>query len=91
MDIEKTIETGLGSSGRLKLLRYLSRSSADGITKYAIEQSGLRYGDITANLRVLVEIGWVEGLPTQPRKYRINLDNGVVNALIEFFQKSGYL
>ena len=90
MDVEKTIEAGLGSSGRLKLLRYLSRNP-EGITKYAIEQSGLRYGDVTANLRVLVEIGWVEELPTQPRKYRINLDNGIVNALIEFFQKSGYL
>ena len=90
MDIEKTIEAGLGSSGRLKLMRYLSRNP-EGMTKYAIEQSGLRYGDVTANLRVLVEIGWVEELPTQPRKYRINLDNGIVNALIEFFQKSGYL
>ena len=90
MDTEKTIEAGLGSSGRLKLLRYLSRNP-EGMTKYAIEQSGLRYGDVTANLRVLVEIGWVEELPTQPRKYRINLDNGIVNALIEFFQKSGYL
>jgi len=81
MDTEKTIEAGLGSSGRLKLLRYLSRNP-EGMTKYAIEQSGLRYGDVTANLRVLVEIGWVEELPTQPRKYRINLDNGIVNALI---------
>jgi len=90
MDIEKTIEAGLGSSGRLKLMRYLSRNP-EGMTKYAIEQSGLRYGDVTANLRVLVEIGWVEELPTQPRKYRINLDNGIVNALIEFYQKSGYL
>jgi len=90
MDIEKTIEVGLGSSGRLKLLRALSKSP-EGMTKYAIEQSGLRYGDINANLRVLVEIGWVEELPTQPRKYRINLDNGTVNALIDFFQKTGYL
>ena len=63
MDTEKTIEAGLGSSGRLKLLRYLSRNP-EGMTKYAIEQSGLRYGDVTANLRVLVEIGWVEELPT---------------------------
>jgi len=90
MDIEKTIEVGLGSSGRLKLLRALSKSS-EGMTKYAIEQSGLRYGDITANLRALVKIGWVEELPTQPRKYRINWDNGIVNALIDFFQKTGYL
>jgi len=90
MDVEKTIEAGLGSSGRLKLLRVLSRNP-EGMTKYAIEQSGLRYGDITANLRVLVEIGWVKELPTQPRKYRINLDNGIVNALIEFYQKTGYL
>jgi len=85
------VEAGLGSVGRIKILQLLARERG-GLTRYAIGQrTNLKWDHIVDNLKVLVELGWVEEQKINPLKYKINLDNDIVMNLIEFFQEVGYL
>jgi predicted transcriptional regulator len=96
MDLEdkkaaEVVEAGLGSIGRIKILKILSRNR-EPLTKYAIaKQTGLRHKDLVANLRILVGIGWVEELQTRPIKYKVNMENEIVSSLVEFFYKARYI
>ncbi|MEM2884984.1 MAG: hypothetical protein QXF24_02705 [Thermoproteota archaeon] len=88
--IAEVIEAPLGSIGRIRIMKALSRDR-EPLTKYAIaKQTGLRYNDLVANLRILVGIGWVEELNTRPAKYKVNAENQIVSSLIEFFYKARY-
>ena len=88
----EVVETGIGSMGRIKILRLLVMSRGEALTKYAIEsRSGLRHKDIVNNLEILVKIDWVEQLPSKPKKYRINPNDQIVEGLLEFFYKVGYV
>jgi len=89
--VTEIVEAGLGSVGRIKILQLLARER-EGLTRYAIEQrTNLKWDNIVDNLKVLVELGWVEELKINPLKYKINLDNDIVKNLVEFFQEVGYL
>jgi len=86
------IEKGLVSVSRIKVLRALAKAGSEGLTKYAVEMdSGVSYYDVLKALKALVEIGWVERLPTEPVRYRLNLDDEAMIGLIEFFRKAGYI
>ena len=92
LDRRKEIELGLGTEGKLRILRILLRSPEEAFTKYQLEKlTRLKPVDVRKALKVLVEIGWIQELPYNPKKYKINLENKVVQELGEFFEKINYL
>lgn len=87
----KDIERGLGSVGRIRILRRMIESSDEFFTKYALERrTGLKPVDVRSNLKVLVELDWVKEYPYDPRTYRVNMENETVRLLAEFFRKVKY-
>jgi Fic family protein len=81
----------LGSVGRLKILRVLVEKPDEAVTKYSLEKSTkLKPVDVRADLKVLVEVGWVKEYPYQPRTYKINLENELVKHFSKFFQEIRY-
>ncbi|MCP8308414.1 MAG: hypothetical protein H3Z54_06930 [archaeon] len=91
-EIRKKVEKGLGSKGRLRILRELAKRSTGYLTKYALERkTGLRPVDVRADLRSLVEIGWVKEYPYRISKYQLNMDDQFVKETVEYFRRVGYL
>lgn len=87
----KGIENGLGSVGRIRILRKMIESSDEFFTKYALERkTGLKPVDVRNNLKVLVELGWVKEHLYDPRTYKVNMENEAVRLLAEFFRKVKY-
>ena len=90
-DRRKEIEAGLGSEGKLRILRELIKNQDKPLTKYQIEKlTFLKPVDTRKNLKILVKLGWVRELPFQPKKYIINMENEVVSHLADFFYKVRY-
>ncbi|MFQ6094829.1 MAG: hypothetical protein ACE5NN_01680 [Candidatus Bathyarchaeia archaeon] len=84
----KDIEKGLGSVGRIRILREMIENPDEFLTKYALERrTGLKPVDVRNNLKILVELGWVKEYPYDPRTYTVNMENEAVKLLAEFFSK----
>ncbi|MBS7635248.1 MarR family transcriptional regulator [Candidatus Bathyarchaeota archaeon] len=82
------VEAGLGSPGRIRILRVLLRKPGERFTRYALERlTGLKPVDVRRNLSVLVSLGWVRENPYDPRTYEVNMDNDVVKIIAEFFRR----
>lgn len=89
--IWENVEQGLGSVGKLKILRVMLEKSNDAFTKYGLEKAtGLKPVNVRAALRTLIELEWVREYPYQPRTYRIDLENEVMKHLSKFFQNIRY-
>jgi hypothetical protein len=80
------VKRGLGSVGRLRIIEVLVKNPKGLTRSVMVQQSGLRHDDIMANLQVLIRIGWIKKVATKPVKYRLNINDYIVNSLIEFFQ-----
>jgi len=84
----KDIETGLGSIGRIRILREMIEKPKECFTKYALERrTGLKPVDVRSNLKVLMKLGWVTEYPYEPKTYRLNMENPAVRLIAEFFRK----
>lgn len=82
------VEAGLGSPGRIRILRALLKKPGECFTKYALERlTGLKPVDIRRDLSVLVGLGWVKENPYDPKTYEINMDNEVVKVIADFFRR----
>ncbi|MCP8318841.1 MAG: hypothetical protein L6N95_03325 [Candidatus Methylarchaceae archaeon HK01B] len=90
--IRKKIETGLGSKGKLRILKELAKNPGRLLTKYALERkTGLKPIDVRANLKSLIEIGWVIEHRYRITKYQLNMEDEIVQDTIEYMRKAGYL
>ena len=90
-EISYRIEKGLGSPGKLKILKLLLSRPDHLFTRYEIgKKVPLRPVDIRNDVKLLVELGRVNELPIYPRKYRINLDDPIINELKQFFRNVKY-
>lgn len=90
-DIQERVEKGLGSPGKLKILKLLLRNPDHLFTRYEIgKKVPLRPVDVRNDLKVLVDLGWVKELAIQPRKYSINLEDELVKELRTFFRNIRY-
>jgi phage gp29-like protein len=89
--IEAKIEIGLGSRGRLRIIRELANRPEFLFTKYALEKrTGLRSVDVKADLKSLLDFGWVKENRQRLVKYKINLDDELVKKTIDYFKSIGY-
>lgn len=91
-DIRKLVEEGLGSAGRLRILRIMASGETPTYTRYGLEKlSGLSPVYVRKHLKVLVETGWVKELNYASPVYALNLDDMKVKLLVDYFRQIGYL
>jgi hypothetical protein len=89
----RDVEHGLGSVGKLKILRLLLQDPLHAFTRYEI---GKRVPNdpvsIRNDLQTLVQIDWITRFKVQHLdKYSINLENKKVKQLAKFFREIRYL
>lgn len=90
-DISYLVEKGLGSPGKIKILKLLLNNPDYLFTRYKIgTKVPLRPVDIRNDIKLLVKLGWVNELPIHPRKYSINLEDPIVKELRQFFRNIKY-
>lgn len=91
MNASEIVEIGLGSIGRVKILRALTEEPRM-LTIYALQKkTRLKREDIKRNLRDLKSIGWVNESRLANAVYTLNRDNEYINHLTTFFLNVGYV
>ena len=85
------MEIGLGSIGKIKLIKALSEADKMATVYSLHRKTNLKREDIKRNLNDLVEIGWVRETKLANKMYRANIDNEYVNQLLIFFRAVGYI
>ena len=93
MSVEETkdiIETGLGSIGKIKILKALAEESKMATIYVLHKKTHLKREDIKNNLDDLIKIGWVKQAKYANVVYGINRENKYVGRLLEFFSDVGY-
>ncbi|NWG09980.1 MAG: hypothetical protein HXX80_06745 [Nitrososphaerales archaeon] len=91
-EIREKVERGLGSKGKLRILRELAKGPETLLTKYALERkTGLKPVDVRADLKGLIEIGWVVEHRYRVRKYQLNNGDRILKETIEYMREIGYL
>jgi predicted transcriptional regulator len=91
MSSKEIIETGLGSIGKIKIIRALVEERKLATVYVLHKKTHLKREDIKNNLDDLVRIGWVTQSKYANVMYGINRENSYVNRLIEFFNDVGYI
>ena len=85
------VETGLGSIGKIRILKALAEENKLA-TIYALhKKTHLKREDIKNNLDDLVRIGWVTPSKYANVMYGLNRGNSYVSRLVEFFSDIGYV
>jgi hypothetical protein len=90
-EAKETIETGLGSIGKIKIIKALAEENKLATVYVLHKKTHLKRQDIKNNLDDLVKIGWVAQSKYANMMYGINRDNRYVSRLIEFFNDTGYI
>jgi predicted transcriptional regulator len=91
MTSKEIIETGLGSIGKVKIIKALAEESKIATIYVLHKKTHLKREDIRNNLNDLVRIGWVTRSKYANMMYGINRENKYVSGLIEFFNEAGYI
>jgi hypothetical protein len=91
MSSKEIIETGLGSIGKIKIIRALAEEGRLATVYVLHKKTHLKREDIKNNLDDLVRIGWVTQSKYANVMYGINRENSYVSQLIEFFSDAGYI
>ncbi len=88
-NVDRTVEKGLGSVGKLKILRLLLERPNHAFTRYEIGKNVSNDPtSIRNDLQALVKIKWVTEFKVQHlSKYSINLNNEIVKRLAHFFRE----
>ena len=91
MNAKDTIEKGLGSLGKIKLVKALAEEDRM-MTIYSLhKKTHLKRDDIKRNLKDLVEIEWVIEEKLANVLYRLNRQNENVQHLLTFFKNVEYI
>jgi DNA-binding transcriptional ArsR family regulator len=91
LNSKQIIETGLGSIGKIKIMKALAEENKLATIYVLHKKTHLKREDIKNNIVDLVRIGWVTQRKYANMMYGINRDNKYVNELIEFFNDVGYI
>ncbi|MBS7653452.1 MAG: hypothetical protein QXR06_04480 [Candidatus Bathyarchaeia archaeon] len=82
------VEFGLGSIGRLRILRKMIEKPDEYFSKYALERAtGLKPVDVRRDLEVLLGLDWVKEYGYDPKRYKVNLENEAVKVIAEFMRR----
>lgn len=91
MKPKQVIELGLGSIGKVKILKTLAEENKMATVYVLHKRTGLKREDIKSNLEDLVAIGWVKEIKYANALYGLDLENEYVTRLIQFFRDTGYV
>lgn len=91
MTSKEIIEIGLGSIGKIKIMKALAEENKLATVYVLHKKTHLKREDIKNNILDLVKIGWVSQNKYANVMYGINRDNKYVSELIDFFNDVGYI
>ena len=91
MNSKEIIEIGLGSIGKIKIMKALAEENKLATVYVLNKKTHLKREDIKSNILDLVKIGWVTQNKYANVMYGINRDNKYVSELIDFFNDVGYI
>lgn len=91
MNSKEIIETGLGSIGKIKILKALAEENRLATIYVLHKKTHLKREDIKNNILDLVKIGWVTQTKYANVMYGVNRDNKYVSELMVFFNNVGYI
>ena len=90
-DSKTIIENGIGTIGKIKIIKALAEENKM-VTIYVLhKRTGLKREDIKRNLKDLRSIDWIKEKKMAKTMYLLNKDNEYVNAIIGFFAHVGYI
>jgi DNA-binding HxlR family transcriptional regulator len=83
----RMIEKGIGSKGRLRILQCLTADPRQSLSRYMLERkTGIRSNFLDADLRALMELGWVIEHQGQIRRYSLNPNSDVAGRVVHFLE-----
>lgn len=88
---KEIIEIGLGSIGKIKIIKALSEAGKMATIYGLHKKTNLKREDIKRNLGDLMEIDWVRETKLANAMYSVNRENEYVNHLASFFRAVGYI
>ena len=91
MSSKEIIEAGLGSLGKVKIIRALAEENKLATIYLLHKKTHLKREDIKKNLDDLIKIGWVTQAKYANVMYGINRENEYVARLLAFFNDVGYV
>jgi DNA-binding transcriptional ArsR family regulator len=91
MSSKEIIEAGLGSLGKVKIIRALAEENKLATIYLLHKKTHLKREDIKKNLDDLIKIGWVTQAKYANVMYGINRENEYVARLLAFFSDVGYV
>jgi hypothetical protein len=90
-NVKDIVEQGLGSIGKIKILRALAEEKKL-LTVYGLhKKTHLKREDIKRNLAELIKIEWVIEQKINNSLYSINRENKYMQRLVLFFYEIGYI
>jgi predicted HTH transcriptional regulator len=90
-DSKTIIENGIGTIGKIKIIKALAEENKM-VTIYVLhKRTGLKREDIKRNLKDLLSIDWIKEKKMANNMYLLNKDNEYVNAILGFFANVGYI
>ena len=90
MDPKEIIEEGIGSLGKIKIIRALAEENKLATVYLLHKKTRLKREDIKNNLDDLVKLGWVRQNKYANLMYAINEENPYVIRFIAFMKEVGY-
>jgi predicted transcriptional regulator len=91
MSSKEIIENGLGSIGKIRIIKALAEESKLATVYVLHKKTHLKREDIKNNLDDLVRIGWVTQSKYANVMYGMNRENRYVSQLVKFFNDVGYV
>jgi hypothetical protein len=91
METQEIIEAGLGSVGKIKIIKALAEENKLATIYLLHKKTHLKRDDIKNNLSDLIRIGWVRQSKYARIMYSINSENQFVIRLIEYLRSVGYV
>lgn len=90
-DSKTIIENGIGTIGKIKIIKALAEENKM-VTIYVLhKRTGLKREDIKRNLKDLRSIDWIKEKKMANTMYLLNKDNEYVNGILGFFAHVGYI
>lgn len=91
MDPKEIVEAGIGSLGKIKIIKALAEENKLATIYVLHKKTHLKREDIKNNLADLVKIGWVRQSKYANVMYAINQDGPGVLRFISFLKDLGYV
>jgi hypothetical protein len=91
LDTKHEIEIGLGSLGKIRIIKALAEGDKLATIYLLHKKTHLKRDDIKKNLDDLQKVDWVRQRKYASIMYSINPDNQQVSRFVAFLKETGYL